>query len=244
MYRTEDLTFICSGNISNIKERLAMESRNQSIARSFILVVSTILLLVAGCNRTSTPEGSPRGSALPPPGIYALDPPHTFAYFAAQHLVVGMVRGRFDKISGTISVTEDLAKCTVDVFIETASISTQNNTRDEDLRGPDFFDANKFPVIEFHGQGIRRVGDGWVVNGSLIIHGISKIVPLEFVFKGIAPALKDKPNRVAFHASTSAKRADFGMNRELLDEIGKLSDSPDVWIDIDAELLASEPATR
>jgi hypothetical protein len=34
------------------------------------------------------------------------------------------------------------------------------------------------------------------------------------------------------------KRADFGMTRELLDEIGAVSDRPDVWIYIDSELLA------
>src|SRR3954447_4328837 len=34
-------------------------------------------------------------AALPAPGTYGLDPPHTFVYFAARHLVVGMVRGRF-----------------------------------------------------------------------------------------------------------------------------------------------------
>jgi len=39
------------------------------------------------------------------------------------------------------------------------------------------------------------------------------------------------------------KRADFGMTRELLDEIGALSESPDVWIEIDAELLAQTQAT-
>jgi len=38
------------------------------------------------------------------------------------------------------------------------------------------------------------------------------------------------------------KRADFGMARELLDEIGVVSASPDVWIEIDAELLAVTPA--
>jgi hypothetical protein len=42
--------------------------------------------------------------ALPPPGAYEIDPPHTFAYFDARHDVVGLVRGRFDKIAGTITV--------------------------------------------------------------------------------------------------------------------------------------------
>ena len=34
------------------------------------------------------------------------------------------------------------------------------------------------------------------------------------------------------------------MTRELLDEIGKVSDAPDVWIEIDAEALGGTPATQ
>lgn len=37
----------------------------------------------------------------------------------------------------------------------------------------------------------------------------------------------------------ATKRADFGMVRELLDEIGVTSDKPNVWIEIYAEALAS-----
>ena len=47
------------------------------------------------------------------------------------------------------------------------------------------------------------------------------------------------PKRIAFHGTAAVKRGDFGMTRELLDEIGATSDSADVWIRIDAELLAT-----
>jgi len=179
--------------------------------------------------------------ALPAPGSYALDPPHTFVYFAAQHKVVGMVRGRFDKVSGSIVVVKDPAACTVDVSIETESVDTQNSIRDADLRGADFFDAKKFPTIEYHGKGIRKSGDHWLIDGTVSIHGIKKVMPLEFTFKGSAPAQPGKASRAAFHATGSAQRADFGMKRELLDEIGKASANPDVWIDIDTEALAAGP---
>src|SRR5271169_244242 len=53
--------------------------------------------------------------ALPAPGTYAIDPDHSFAYFGARHHVVGLVRGRFDKITGTITVSQDPASCSVDV---------------------------------------------------------------------------------------------------------------------------------
>ena len=187
-------------------------------------------------------EPSPKTAALPHPGTYVIDPPHTFLYFSAQHKVVGMVRGRFDKMNGTIVSAKDPAACRVDVTIETASVSTQNAVRDEDLRSDAFFHAEKFPSLEYHGRGIRPSGQGWVMDGSLTIRGISKAVPLTFEFKGVAPQQEGRPARVAFHARAAVKRADFGMTRDVLGDIGPSSNRPDVWIEIDSEALASAAA--
>jgi polyisoprenoid-binding protein YceI len=57
------------------------------------------------------------------------------------------VRGRFDKTTGTITVTQDLAACALDVTIDAFTLSTQYTERDDDLRGPDFFDVTKFPTM-------------------------------------------------------------------------------------------------
>jgi polyisoprenoid-binding protein YceI len=179
--------------------------------------------------------------ALPAPGTYGIDPDHTFAYFGARHHVVGLVRGRFDKVAGTFTVAQDLAACTVDIMIDVASISTQNTERDEDLRGPAYFDAKKFPTMTYRGRGIRRVsGSSWTMDGSLTIHGVTKVVPLTFTFNGSFPdGQPGKPARVAFHGSATAKRADFGMGaRDNLGELGALG-TPDVEIEIDVEADAN-----
>ena len=177
--------------------------------------------------------------ALPAPGTYTLDPPHTFIYFAARHLLVGTVRGRFDRMTGTIVVAKNLADCAVDVTIDAASLSTQNSMRDEDLRSPAYFAADSFPTATYRGRGIRPSGAGWVMDGSLTIHGASKVVPLTFTFGGKAPTEVNKPSRVAFHASASAQRADFRMTRDLLSELGPRPSGPDVWLEIDAEALSA-----
>ncbi len=175
--------------------------------------------------------------ALPAPGTYEIDSDHTFAYFGARHHVVGLVRGRFDKVAGTINVSQDLAACSVDITIDTSSISTQNTERDQDLRSPAYFDVNKFPTMTYHGRGIRRVsGSSWTMDGSLTIHGVTKVVPLTFTFNGSFPDVKPgKPARVAFHGSAGTKRADFGIGaRDNLRELGS-SSVPDVEIEIDVE---------
>jgi polyisoprenoid-binding protein YceI len=195
----------------------------------------------------ATPEGLGSSSSmapLPDPGAYSVDPAHTFAYFGAMHHIVGLVRGRFDKVTGTISAAKDPADCAVDISIDTASIDTQVARRDEDLRGPDFFDVKNFPAMTYRGRGIRKTADGaWVMDGSLTIRGVTKEVPLTFKFKGLFPGMPaGAPARTAFHASAAVKRGDFGMTRDNLMELEPNSKGPDVTIEIDVEADASAPA--
>jgi polyisoprenoid-binding protein YceI len=185
--------------------------------------------------------------ALPKPGTFKLDAPQTVVEFKAQHKVVGAVRERFDRTNGTVIVGKDFADSSVEVSIDSASLSTQNAVRDADVKGPDFLDAAKCPAVIYRGKGIRRSGSGWVMDGTLTIRGVSKVVALEFTFNSAAPSRSGEPQRVAFRATAAVQRAAFGMTRELLDEIGQSSKAPDVWIEIDAEALrkpAAGPGTE
>jgi polyisoprenoid-binding protein YceI len=206
-----------------------------------------MLVAVVACNRVNGAE-SPRdaarevSSSWPGAGTYVLDPEHSFIHFAAQHLIVGTVRGRFNTMAGTAIAGTDPRLSQVDVVIEAASLDTQNDARDAHLRSPDFFDVTAFPTIRFHGTSLRKAGDRWAIDGSLMIRGIAREVPLEVAFMGTAPAQTGTPSRVAFQAAAAVRRADFAMTHGLLDEIGAVSARPDVWIQIDAEFLATEPS--
>jgi polyisoprenoid-binding protein YceI len=181
---------------------------------------------------------------LPPPATYQIDPVHSFVYFSAWHHIVGTVRGRFDKVTGTITASPDPAACAVDVTIATYSISTQNSMRDDDLRGPAFFDVTQFPTMNYSGHGIRRLSGGaWIMDGSLTIRGITKVVPMTFTFKGLFPDTPSgQPARAAFHGTATTKRADFGMTRDNLAELGvPPAPGSDVEIEIDIEANANSP---
>jgi polyisoprenoid-binding protein YceI len=200
-----------------------------SIRKPLPLVAS---LLCCGCLALRA-----AGPALPAPGTYAIDPVHTFAFFGARHHVVGLVRGRFEKVTGTITVAKDPAACEVDVTIDASTLSTQNTTRDADLRSPEYFDVKKFPTLAYHGRGLRPgPGGTWILDGALTLHGVTKPVPLTFTFNGAFQGLPaNEPPRMAFHATAATKRAEYGIgSRDNLDELGTLS-SPDVAIEIDVE---------
>jgi polyisoprenoid-binding protein YceI len=179
--------------------------------------------------------------ALPAPGTYKIDGAHSFAYFGARHHVVGLVRGRFDKVAGTIVASRDPASCSLDVTIDVSSINTQIAKRDEDLRSPEYFDVAKFPTMTYQGRGIRHTsGNSWTMDGSLTMHGVTKTVPLTFTFNGVfSDTDPADPARAAFHGTAAVKRADFGMGaRDNLEELGILT-TPDVQIEIDVEADAS-----
>jgi len=206
------------------------------------------MLLLIGCvvrsAEAATGQNSPATPALPTPGTYKIDPDHSFAFFGAWHHLVGLVRGRFDKVTGTFTVSKDPADCSVDVTIDPASISTQITERDDDLRGPAYFDVKKFPAITYRGRGIRRASGGaWTMDGSLTMHGVTQVVPLTFTFKGLFGDIKPgKPARAAFHGTAGTKRALYGMgSRDNAMEVGALT-APDVEIQIDVEADASSPA--
>jgi polyisoprenoid-binding protein YceI len=208
-------------------------------------VVLTLCAIAVVTMGTAKGLASPSSMApLPNPGTYLVDPAHTFAYFGAMHHIVGLVRGRFDKVTGTISAAKEPADCAVDISIDTASIDTQVTRRDEDLRGPDFFDVKNFPAMTYRGRGIRKSAeDAWVMDGLLTIRSVTKEVPLTFRFKGLFPDMPaGTPARTSFHASAAVKRGDFGMTRDNLMELGPNPKGPDVEIQIDAEANASTPA--
>lgn len=214
----------------------------KSVVGVVLLTLCGIAVAMIGAQKGIASSSS--SATLPAPGSYNIDPAHTFAYFGAWHHIVGLVRGRFDKVTGTISAAKDPADCTVDISIDTASIDTQVSRRDDDLRSPDFFDVKKFPVMTYRGRGIRQTADGaWVMDGSLTIRGVTKEVPLTFRFKGLFPDTQaGNPARASFHATTAVKRGDFGMTRDNLMELGPNPKGPDVQIEIDVEANANTPA--
>ena len=209
----------------------------------FTIGVASLANTVAANDAAKPAQNRPVAQGLPPAGIYQVDSDHTFAYFGARHHVVGLVRGRFDKVTGTLTVSPEPAACSVDIAIDVSSISTQVTERDQDLLSDAYFDVKKFPTMTYQGRGIHRASDSsWTMDGSLTLHGLTRVVPLTFNFNGPFSDVKPgRPARMAFHATAAVKRVDFGMGaRDNLGELGVLT-TPDVDIEIDVEADAKAP---
>jgi polyisoprenoid-binding protein YceI len=102
----------------------------------------------------------------------------------------------------------------IDVAIQAASIFTDNERRDADLRTNEFFKADSFPVITFRSTRIERSGNAAKIHGDLTMRGVTRPVVLEGQFVGSQGA---EFQRMGFEASTTLDRTAWGImwNRAL-----------------------------
>src|ERR1700730_16758496 len=92
---------------------------------------------------------------------WQIDPNHSSAQFAVRHLAISTVRGAFTKVSGTVQFDDkDIAKSTVDVTIDAASVDTRVADRDKDLRSDHFFDVEKYPTLTFKSTRVEQTEPG------------------------------------------------------------------------------------
>lgn len=116
---------------------------------------------------------------------YRIDPNHTLVGFDIRHFFA-RVNGRFKEFSGTVKLDDqDLSKSSVDVTIQAASINTENDHRDNDLRSAHFFMVDSFPTITFKSTKIVAGPDNSaLVYGDLTMRGITRPVTLDSKFLG------------------------------------------------------------
>lgn len=180
------------------------------------------------------------GTLVPLPGVYVLDPVHTFAEFVAQHLVVGHVRGWFDQTTGQATIAEDPTLSSLEVSIQTAGVSTHHPRRDDDLRSPRFFNVEKFPTMTYRSSRIVAELDGrWTVEGHLTIRDVTQPVPLLLKITGIIEDPRGNV-RVGIHAQAQVNRRDFGLLADLEQESGGVMMGKDVAISVYAEALRQQ----
>jgi polyisoprenoid-binding protein YceI len=178
-------------------------------------------------------------------GTWQLDPFHTQVEFSAKHLGMMTVRGNFAEVSATGDIhPEAPERSTVEVTINTASIRTHNEQRDNDLRSSNFLEVEKYPTITFKSTRIEPAGeDRYRMTGDLTIKGNTRPVALDVVRYGEF----NDPNmghRIGYAAQGVINRKDFGMRFEMMLD-GRFVVSNDVQINVEGEIVevASEAAT-
>lgn len=144
-------------------------------------------------------------------GTWKADPVHSEIAFSVRHLMVSKARGRFTSFDVTIVTSEDPLSSSVAATIDLASIDTGNEPRDNHLRSADYLEAEKYPTMSYQSTGIRRADDGWVIDGELMLHGVTRQVPLAVEVNGFGPD-PFGGQRAGFSATAQINRRDFGID--------------------------------
>jgi len=179
------------------------------------------------------------GATLAQAAQWKVDTNHSILSFKVRHLF-SKVDGRFDDWSASLNFDPDrIEEGGVTVEIQAASVTTDNDRRDADLRSPNFFDVEKYPTLSFKSDKITKEGDGYILHGALSMHGVTKEVSFPFEFNG-SGSDPGGNTRAGFSASLSLNRKDYGMvwNRAL--DSGGMLLGDDVDIDISIEAVESK----
>jgi polyisoprenoid-binding protein YceI len=105
-----------------------------------------------------------------------LDPTHSEIGFKVKHMMITNVSGSFGKFDvQTETNGDDFTTAKINFTADLNSINTANTDRDNHLKSPDFFDAEKFPELKFESTKVEKKDDeNYVVHGNLTIKGITK----------------------------------------------------------------------
>ncbi|MDE7548770.1 YceI family protein [Acetobacter fabarum] len=146
-------------------------------------------------------------------GSYAVEPGHTQIGFSVLHFGFTNYFGAFSNASGTLELNaHSPASSRLSVTIPVASVQTTSTQLTNELKGPQWFDATKFPKATFVSTSIKMLGQNdATIHGNLSLHGVTKPITLNahFVGAGINPI--DKKYTTGFDATSTFNRSDFGI---------------------------------
>jgi polyisoprenoid-binding protein YceI len=150
------------------------------------------------------------------------------------------VRGHFAEVSATGDIHPDRPELSsVQATISTASIRTNHEVRDNDLRSSNFLDVENHPVMTFTSTSIEPAGeDQYKVTGDLTIKGTTHAVTLDLRRYG---EFNDPMmgHRIAYGATTQVNRKDFGLSLSMVLD-GRFVVSEEIQISIEGELVEQQ----
>lgn len=171
-----------------------------------------------------------------PAGKYTIDGMHSKIGFEIPHLVISTVEGQFKKYEGTLTIDKKMNLSKAEISIDIDSIDTGVTKRDDHLKSPEFFDAQKFAKMTFTSTEVKQTGSDFKVKGQLKIKDQTKPVTLEVKYLG---QVKDGygQDKIAFKAKTKINRKDFGLTWSQAVEAGPVvGDQVEITLNIQATL--------
>jgi len=167
---------------------------------------------------------------------WKLDKAHSSVTFTVRHMVISEVTGSFKDFTVALkSSKDDFSDADVQSTIKVGSISTDNANRDNHLKSDDFFNAEKFPEINFKSTSFEKLGDNkYKITGDLTMRDVTKNVTFDAVLNGTMKTQRGM--LAAWKAVTTINRFDYNLKWSKTLETGGLMVGQDVTITLNLEL--------
>ncbi|MDB5273648.1 MAG: polyisoprenoid-binding protein [Chitinophagaceae bacterium] len=169
---------------------------------------------------------------------WSIDQAHSEISFSIRHLMIAHVKGIFRNFNASIYTNaKDFATTEIDIYIDASSIYTGDRSRDEHLKGADFFDVKHYKQISFTSKTIGKpdASGNCELWGELTIKGITKKIQLQVKLGGMLkdPSGKEK---AGFEVTGKINRTEWGLVWNTTLENGGLMISEDIHISCDIQL--------
>lgn len=175
---------------------------------------------------------------------WKLDHDHSSVGFQVAHMVVSKTNGKFTEYSGVVEMDAEAQEFkSIEAVIQTASVTTDHQKRDDHLRSPDFFDVQKFPAMTYTMKSYTKTGEQYSALGDLTLLGVTKEITLVGTFNGVAQDPWGN-TRAGFTAEGTINRKDFGMKFSKLLDSGGMLVGDDVKIKLEIEVIKEKKAEK
>jgi polyisoprenoid-binding protein YceI len=173
---------------------------------------------------------------------WEIDPNHTNVTISAKHMMLTTVRGTLRVKSGWIEFDEkDPEHGRVEVELDAASVNTGVEMRDNDMRSDKFLDVANHPTITFKSTEVEQRDERHArIVGDLTIRGVTRQVALETEFQGRGKSPWND-ERIAFTATTTIDRREWGMTWNLALETGGILVGNEFKVDLEVQAKSAVP---
>jgi polyisoprenoid-binding protein YceI len=143
--------------------------------------------------------------------------------------------GKFSKWDAKLTFTSpELSTGVLDIKIQAASVDTGSGTKNSKIKGKDFFDVERNPLITFHSTKVEQAGpDTAVFEGDFTIKGVTKKEKATFKVTRDATGSGTISGKMAFD------RKDYGINGGI--PFIKIANRVEVTLDLKGKRVSGPP---
>lgn len=160
---------------------------------------------------------------------WKVDPTHSEVGFKVKHMMITNVNGSFGTFDAdAITEGDDFSSAKFSFSADINSINTGVSDRDAHLKSDDFFNAEKYPKLNFRSASIKDNGNGELsIEGELSVRDITKPIVLNAEFGGIVVDPYGQ-TKAGLTVNGKIKRSEYDLKWNAITEAGSIVVSDEV----------------